>query len=401
MFTLGGAKLGVDLLGGAVESVRINDKNSRQGLSGTSFLRFAQDSCLLNFPSVDDIGINAREPIQENALTDGLSGSRNQANFGTYDAVRLEAADLSLEEFQDSLETWYGSAKLGQDFAYGFDDTDKVAVAVKTAILKGSTYLELMDTTGIQAGRRYLMRRDVLGLFATKNLAPNGGFNSGVASVNTLSGGVINITQDTSVFTEGTGSCKVVTDGGAVGQGITQDIPTPSRIGFFVFSVKVRATVTMGIRFRWVEDGIMILSNILFFTVSGIFDPVNIRVRIPFKTITEIRADVFVSGTAATTFWVDEFQVEQNEFPTPFADSGLTTFSDSSPYAEEYVMVREVVSPNFIILRDPIKFAYNPRDVFKSKWYWPRLTLVDPRAAPFSRKVLTVDLSAQCREVPA
>lgn len=362
--------------------------------TGTPFIRFDEDSHVITFPDSEDVRNIQRDKIQKIAESEAEGGARDQANFGSFDRVRIEIMDLDTDTFRDDLEAWRIRAKEGRDFAFGFDDLDRVFRSISKDVARGATRIELESTEGIEAGRKYILRTDILGMNATKNLAPNGGFNDDIVGANPNGQAVIS--RDTTIKTEGAASLKVVTQAVST-PGMFEDIVVPSRRGFFTASAMVRGTESLRLQIRRIQDGVTIDSRIDF-QGNGLFQRVFVTALIPpGTTITQFRVFIIV-GAVATTFWVDEFQVEQREFPTAFADTGLPTFSASTQDCEERVIVKRVIDGVGVIIENPTRFPYKIRDVFKSVNYWERLVLLNQD--PIIQKNLTVDVTAETRESP-
>lgn len=395
MWILGGAKLGEDSLGPALETVRVSPRTNQGSFTGTPFIRFDEDSHIITFPDSEDVRNIQRDKIQKIAESEAEGGARDQANFGSFDRVRIEIMDLDTDTFRDDLEAWRIRAKEGRDFAFGFNDMDRVFRSISKDVARGATRIELESTEGIEAGRKYILRTDILGMNATKNLAPNGGFNNDIVGANPNGQAVIS--RDTTIKSEGTASLKVVTQAVST-PGMFEDIVVPSRRGFFVASAVVRGVDPLRIMIRRIQDGVTIDST-TDFQGNGLFQPVSVMALIPpGTTITQFRVFILMQGATAGTFWVDEFQVEQREFPTAFADTGLPTFSVSTQDCEERVIIKRVIDGVGVILENPTRFSYKIRDVLKSVNYWERLVLLNQD--PIIQKTLTVDVTAETRESP-
>lgn len=393
-FILGAAVLGTDALGGALEALHLSDSINQQD-SDTAFLRFHQDSQLIAFPATEDLTFIQRRKIQEGAIGSSVLGVRRDVNFASYDQVRFDVLDIALESFYEDLERWWSHAKEGEEFSLGFDQDDQFLGCLVADALPGATRLDLTSTEGLVEGRKYLMRNDRLALNSTENLAPNGGFNTGVSGVTAVNS---TVSQDTVTKSEGAGSCKVVTTG-ASGDGMYEAIAAQARYGWFTFSAMVKIGIAGRLEVSWDQDGTTVTKTYPFPADGAQFVRRSMRVLVPPRTIANLRAKVLQDTSGATTFHVDEFQFEQRQVRTPFAEPSAIVYSAATEDFEEYVTLKEVY-PQTVYVQDPLKHKYFIRDVLKSRRFWPRLKM-ESKDNPLSRKVLTFDLTGEAREVPS
>ena len=399
MWIWGGAVWGVDTWGGAFEQVRPLDSTN---LGGTvaAFIRYDQDSKLLKFPIREDVTFIERLRYQDAAINISLSGNRKQLNFGRYDRIKFESLDIATDTFFQALESWWAKAKEGQEFSLGFEDSDQVQLAILNAATRGATRLDLMTTAGIVQGRRYLVRADTMGMNATRNLSANGGFNTSISGATAL--GAATLSLDTAFKSEGAGSIKAVCPGSGAGEGWEETLAIPARLGFITLGFKIAANpvVAMRMRIKWVENGTTITKEITFTpTNAAAFEFHYMTVIVPPKGITSLKMALFTDAATATTFWIDEWQPEQRPNPSPFTPIIGLVYSAVTEDAEEYVTVKDIYPGVAVILADPLQFDYQPRDIFKSRRYWYRLSMIN--ADPiFTTKILTFDLKGEAREVP-